>query len=55
VGRYDAISAELGVSIEAVRPEGLVDIEPTCLGEDDVSPRDPGVGVAAHRLVFVAI
>ena len=53
VGQYDAICAELGVSIEAVRPEVLMDDRPTCLGEDDVSPLDPGFGVAAHCHVFV--
>jgi hypothetical protein len=47
VGRYDAICAELGVSIEAVRPEVLGDNGPTYLGEDDVSPRDPRVGCCA--------
>ena len=55
MGQYDAICAELGVSIEAVRPEVLMDDGPTYLGEDGVSPLDPGVGVAAHHHVFVVI
>ena len=53
VGQYDAICAELGVSIEAVRPEVLMDVRPTYLGELDVSPLYPGVDVAAYHHAFV--
>ncbi|KAJ1713272.1 hypothetical protein NYO67_4569 [Aspergillus flavus] len=35
VGQYDAICAELGVSIEAVRPEVLMDDGPANFGEED--------------------
>ena len=55
VGQYDAICAELGVSIEAVRPRVLMDVGPTYLGEHDVSPLSPGVDVAAHHHAFVVI
>ncbi|CEL11902.1 hypothetical protein ASPCAL14996 [Aspergillus calidoustus] len=48
VGRYDAICAELGVSIEAVRPEVLGDNGPTYLGEDD----EPSLGDESFTAVI---